>query len=105
MSRQRGPSAVRSGAPWSFRGRQVCDCSAMASVPLPFDVAAELPGEWWHPRDPDAIAHGVLRYTPEDGLQLRLTSGRDIISPNEPADWLQGLTVDGRPVTLRNCWT
>lgn len=78
------------------------DRPTTADDPLPLDVEAQLAGEWWTPDDPGATAYGILTYKPEDGLQLRLTSGRDIVRFDTPIPWLHGLTVDGRPVTLRN---
>jgi hypothetical protein len=75
----------------------------MADDALPLDAKAELAGEWWQPDDAEATAYGLLTYTPEDGLLLRLTSGRDIVPINTSVPWLHGLTVDGRPITLRNC--
>jgi hypothetical protein len=50
--------------------------AAMADDALPLDAKAELAGEWWQPDDAEATAYGLLTYTPEDGLLLRLTSGR-----------------------------
>jgi ApeA N-terminal domain 1 len=71
--------------------------------PLPLDAPAELAGEWWVPGRREHIAHGRLTYSPEVGVELHLTSGKDVLPATEPTPWLHGQTVRGRPVTLRNC--
>jgi hypothetical protein len=63
-----------------------------------------MPGEWWVPGKPEDVAYGRLRFSPEDGLELDLASGTDIVGINSSVPWLNGLTVQGRPITLRNCF-
>jgi hypothetical protein len=73
--------------------------------PLPLDEPVELSGEWWLPDDAERTAFGRLVYNPIEGLTLHLISGAEIINPQRPAAWVHGLSVQGRPVTLRNCVT
>jgi hypothetical protein len=73
-------------------------------LPLPLDEPFEMAGEWWAPDNPDEVAFGRLVYSPTTGLELHLASGSDVIRVEQPADWLHGLTVQGRRVTLRKCF-
>ena len=56
------------------------------------------------PGNREATASGRLVYAPDDRLELHTTSGNDVFQHHEPIPWVHGLTVDGRPVTLRNCF-
>lgn len=77
----------------------------MASdTPLPLDEPVELTGEWWLPADPDKQAIGSLSYAPEERMKLHTTRGSGAFPHNESIPWVHGLTIDGRPVTLRNCF-
>ncbi len=74
----------------------------MASEPLPLDQPAELVGEWWLPDAPEDVASGRLIYEPYEGLRLQAVSAGRLLATSEPIEWLHGMTVDGRFVTLRN---
>ncbi len=71
--------------------------------PLPLNEPCELVGEWWLPSAPDHTASGRLVYDPDSGLRLE-TIGGAVFHPNDPIPIILGLTVEGRPVTLRKCW-
>jgi hypothetical protein len=73
-------------------------------TPLPLDEPTELTGEWWLPANPDRTAYGRLVYSPDEGLELHTASGSEFAGVIEPTPWIHGMTVDGRPVTLRNCF-
>lgn len=75
-----------------------------SNEPLPLNEHAEVAGEWWAPARPGVVAYGRLIYSPDEGLELDLASGSDVIGLNEPVPWIHGLTVQGRRVTLRNCF-
>ena len=72
----------------------------------------EWTGQWWLPGDPDNKVSGVLSYTPNDGLRLRLVGGWEYavkhpgengstIVTNEFQHWPAVLGVgDGKYVTL-----
>src|SRR5436190_526380 len=74
----------------------------MAREPLPLDAPAEMAGDWWLPEDPDRRGHGRLIYSASEGLQLDVTTGGGVFRFEEPEPWINGQTVDGRPVTLRD---
>jgi hypothetical protein len=74
----------------------------MAREPLPLDAPAELAGDWWVPEDPETRAHGRLIYSASEGLQLDITTGGGVFRVEEPQPWINGQTVDGRDVTLRD---
>jgi hypothetical protein len=75
----------------------------VAQEPLPLDSPAELAGDWWLPEDPEKRAHGRLIYTATEGVQLHITTGGGVFRFEEPQPWINGQTVDGRDVTLRDC--
>jgi hypothetical protein len=69
---------------------------------LPLDQPAELAGDWWLPSAREQLAHGRLIYSATDGLALDVTRGGGVFDVNVPAPWINGQTVDGRNVTLRD---
>jgi hypothetical protein len=74
----------------------------MAREPLSLDAPAELAGDWWVPEDPETRARGRLIYSASEGLQLDITTGGGVFGIEEPQPWINGQTVDGRDVTLRD---
>ena len=68
----------------------------------------EYEGIWWLPHSPDNILAGILKFTPEEGIFLKLIGGRflqDLEKLQEPAKEkvVLGLASKGIPVTLENC--
>jgi hypothetical protein len=74
----------------------------MAAEPVRLDRPAEFVGEWWLPGAHGSVASGRLRFQPFESLMLEAVSSGGFLSFDEPVPWLLGLTVDGRPVTLRD---
>lgn len=70
--------------------------------PVPLDVAAEFVGSWWIPGRPDDAASGRLLYHPEYGLTLELVGGA-FAHADPHIDWLLGMTVDGRRISVQDC--
>lgn len=78
------------------------------------DLPAEWTGHWWLPEDPENPAPGVLRYEPDEGLQLSLIGGFEdrvfrpieggVAVTDERCNWplLLGI-ADNKEVTLLDC--
>jgi hypothetical protein len=80
------------------------------------DASAEWIGHWWLPNEPDQIVPGVLRYVPDEGLQLSLIGGfahreshrldeTRVVVTETTSSWPVILGIaDNKKVTLLECF-
>ncbi len=82
------------------RGREWHHAPVVHTEPLSLADPHEFVGEWWVPQKANRIVSGRLIYRPGERLRFEAISGHDLRLVGT-VPWLNGLTVDGRQITLR----